>query len=151
MGKYHRCFWNSDGVSHRGHGYMRQIHYHSQPIHLFYNALQRKKNGTKNRTKTRKKWERKMETKKKQHAYQTFQRWNLLSANDKWVVKSRKKPVENRHRAVNVVVLKSESLTFPKSVKPLCLTSNFGASAKLESAQGVWHVEVNVKYRTPSI
>lgn len=32
----------------------------------------------------------------------------------------------------------------PKSVRPLCLTSNFGASAKLESAHGVWHVDVNV-------
>ena len=41
-------------------------------------------------------------------------------------------------------------LTLPYDVKPPCLMSYFGASALLESAHGVLHVEVSVIYRTPN-
>lgn len=37
----------------------------------------------------------------------------------------------------------------PNMVRPPCFILKVGASAELESAHGVWHVEVSVMYRTP--
>jgi len=37
----------------------------------------------------------------------------------------------------------------PNNVSPPCFILKVGASAELESAHGVWHVDVSVMYRTP--